>query len=444
MAEHPVLHRHQIGAATVLTLPEPSLPIVRFALVSRRGSLADPAGKAGRARVMMELLLRGTQSKSREVWNQELERLGSQIFAQVANELVLFHGVALKKNLAPTLELLAEALLTPALDDAEREGFVDELVDSLRYERDSDEALVDIFWRRVLHPGHPLRHRPTGEPAELLTLNADDMGAAYRAHWRDGELIAAMAGDVTEAEAREAVAPLLTSLGTGAGPLFTLPALPEPVGLDVLVVDKPERTQVQLCVGRCAASGFAPDAHAFWLGTVAFGGTFTSKLTREVRDVRGWSYTAHVEYARKRPFPSSMAIRSAPAAADAVACLALELDLYRELAKGELEAGAVDFARSYLLNRYPLEMATPTDLLLPAVRNELLGLEPDELFSMQDRLRALSADEVSAALRRHLHPTQVAVVLVATATAIVPELRARFPEAKIAVVPYCDGLPEGD
>lgn len=210
-----------------------------------------------------------------------------------------------------------------------------------------------------------------------------------------------MTGDITADEACRSVAPLIARLGSGAGPRLVLPVVPEPDGLEILVVDKPERTQVQLCLGRSAARGIDPDTNAFWLGAVAFGGTFTSKFTREVRDVRGWSYSAHVEYARKRPYPSPMVMRSAPATVDAVACLALELELYGDFARGLLEPGAVEFARSYLLNRYPLEVATASDLLLPAVRNELLGLDPNELFALPERLRAVTIEAVGTALTHH-------------------------------------------
>lgn len=169
MVDHPLVLRHAVGEATVLTLPEPSLPLVRFALVLRQGSLVDPTGKAGRARLMVELLLRGTRSKSRSAWNRELERLGSQVGATVTNELTLLHGITLKRNLAATIDLVSEALLTPALADEECEGLVRELVDSLRCERDSDDALADLFWRRALYPDHPLARRPAGEPGELST-----------------------------------------------------------------------------------------------------------------------------------------------------------------------------------------------------------------------------------------------------------------------------------
>jgi zinc protease len=440
MRERPLLSRHEVGGATLLTVPEPSLPVVRFSFVLRHGSLVDPPGKSGSTRIMLELLLRGTRRRSREAWNGAVERLGSQVGATVASELLLVHGVALKRNLAATLELVAEALLEPAFDDRQREDLIAELIEYLRSERDEDDSLVEVFWRRALYPGHPLWRRPAGEPAELVGLTADDVRASYAQQWRGGDLIVALAGDVAPDEARAAVAPIISGLPPRGVPPVAVPPAPELEGLRILVVDKPERTQVQINLGRSAASGCDPDVYPFWLGVTAFGGTFTSRFTREVRDVRGWSYTASAEFGRRRPFASPLALRTAPAAQDAVDCLALELDLYRELAEGRLEPGAVEFARSHLLNRYPLEVATAADLLLPAVRNELLGLAPEELFAVPERLEAVSEAQVQEALRHHLHPERVAVVMVATAASLVPALERRFPRARVDTVDYREGL----
>jgi zinc protease len=440
MPERPLVHRQALDRAVLLTIPEPSVPIVRFSLVLRQGALADPEGKAGLTRVMLELLLRGTRRRGRVEWNRALERLGSQVGVTVASDLALVHGITLARNLAATLELVAEALAEPTLAGVEREDLVAELVEFLRSERDDDEALVDLFWRRALYPGHPMARRPSGESADLLGLGDADVQASYDARWRTGDLVLAVAGDLTPERARAALAPIVARFAADPVPAAPLPAFPEPAGLHILVVDKPERTQVQAALGRSAAAGVDPDIIAFWLGVTAFGGTFTSRFTREVRDVRGWSYIAQAEFARRRAFRGPVVMRTAPSRTDVVDCLELEVQLFGELARGDLDDGAVEFARSYLLNRYPLEISTAADLLLPAVRNELLGFPPDELLRVPERLAAVTQDDVRASLRRHLDPERLVAVLVATADTLVPELERRFPAAHVEVVDYREGL----
>jgi len=434
----PTLERTTVSGATLLLLPDTSLPLVRFAIGLRQGALIDPAGRAGRGHVMLELLSRGTEVHDRRTWNALLERQGTQVGATMASDLGLVHGVALARYFEPSVALLTEALLRPAFSESERVDLIGELGEQLVAERDDDEALLEVFWRRALYPGHPLWRRPSGEPDDLARLTAEDMTSAHRVHLNRADLIIACSGDLTLEEVERLFAPLLAGLAAGPLAAPSLPAFVQPSGLEVWVVDKPARTQAQLAVGRLALAGGHPDVYPFWLGTTAFGGTFTSELTQEVRDVRGWSYSAYAEFARRRPYLAPLALKTAPALGDAVACLALELELYARLARGELRPGAIEFARSYLLNRYPLEVASPADLLLPAVRNELLGLGADELFRVPERLAALTPEEVTLALRRHLAPDAVLAVMVATADKVVDDLRARLPAAVVRVVDFAD------
>ena len=63
-------------------------------------------------------------------------------------------------------------------------------------------------------------------------------------------------------------------------------------GRRLLVVDKPERTQTQILVGTMGTSAHDDDHVPMVVGNAVFGGTFTSRLMKEIRSKRGWSYGA--------------------------------------------------------------------------------------------------------------------------------------------------------
>ena len=63
-------------------------------------------------------------------------------------------------------------------------------------------------------------------------------------------------------------------------------------GRRLLVVDKPERTQTQILVGTLGTSPHDDDHVPLVVGNAVFGGTFTSRLMKEIRSKRGWSYGA--------------------------------------------------------------------------------------------------------------------------------------------------------
>ncbi len=435
----PKVSRATLRGAVVLTVEEHSLPVVRFVIALRRGSAVDPEGQSGALRAMMELMLRGTDSKSRERFNAELEELGSSFNAVPGSEAAYFRGVALKRNLGATVNLIAEALSAPAFDAEEHAALIDEMVQALASDRDDDDTVAELFLRRAFYKGHPLQRSPLGEAPQVAKL---DMEALRRLHANRvvaSDIIVAFAGDITPDESLQAANVIVEKLpaGTAPSPLgASLPALPEPKGLRIVVADKPDRAQVQLRVANPGLAGVHPDTLALWLGIVAFGGTFTSPLTQEVRDVRGWSYVAHADFSRRQVLPSPIVLRSVPPKENAVDCLALEIELMDKLAQGQLPQAVLERSRSYMLGRYPFEVATAADMLNPVLRCELLGEPATEIFATPSRIEALSDAQVRAALIKHLQPANLTVAMVSTAADIRDELARKLPAATIEVVDF--------
>ena len=435
--------RQTVAGATLLTVRDVTFPLVRFTVALRVGALTDPAHERGALAMLLPLLLRGTRRRDRSTFNAALEALGSAVDAVVGHELACLSGTCLAAHLPATLALLTEALTEPALAASELEPLCAEAVQSLLSERDDDDALADLFLRQALYPNHPLYYAATGTVASLGQLTQGSMQRAL-GHFRVERLIVAMAGDVTPETAAELVRPLLDMFAQRGGATLTapaLPALPRAAGPTIIIVDKPERTQVQLRVARPGLAAGHADIDAFWLGVNAFGGTFTSPLTREVRDVRGWSYFAHANFRRRGLFASPVVLRSAPALADALDCLALELDMFAALARGEADPESIVMARDYLLGRVPFNQATAFDVIGPAVLLDILGLPATALWDLPERLAAIDLADVPHVMGKHLAGTHPVTVMVAPARAVEAQVRARFAAAQVHVVPFDDGIP---
>jgi len=432
--------REEFAGGTIITIRDASLPVVRWVAAAPGGSSLDPLGKSGTLSMTMDLMLRGTQDKARETFSQHLEGLGSSLSALGGNELAMIRGLSLKRNLDETLGLMREVMLEPELSQAEFEILRDETIDDIVSIPDDDGGLCGVFWRRAIYGDHPLSRMPTGEIHELLNLELKDVQAMHADVFLSGRLLWVFSGDITPAESRAAVESIY-SIQTPREYL-QIPAQPVPSRdtPHIVVVDKPERVQVQLRVGHMVVSGQHKDVDPLWLGSTAFGGTFTSPLTHEIREVRGWSYFAASEFRRQRRNPSPMVMHSAPAHGDLVDCLKLEWELFTGLADGELAHDDIERARQYILGRYPLSIATASDRMVPALYLELLGKPAHDIFALPRRIEKLEATVVGQAMNKHLDPSKLLVVMVATAKDVVDDLRTQFADATIEVRDYREGL----
>ncbi|MEM6533159.1 MAG: insulinase family protein [Myxococcota bacterium] len=387
-------------------VPDDTLPMCRFAVVFNGGGASDPAGASGAHRAMSELVLRGTESLRRDAFHARLERYGSMLYAQTFDDALVFRGSCLSRHLAATLDLLAEALCTPALDQREAGTLLDEIRDGLEASRDDDEHVAALWSRRALFRGTPYATSAAGEVGELDRITVDGLRAVHRRRILEGGFSVVAVGSFE----REHFFRFVERLGARSLAPPTPMSFPDPVRPRVVLVHQPEREQVQLRIGRLTLEPGDPELLAFWLASTAFAGTFTSPFCQQVREQRGLSYTAHVQFSSYRSQRAPWVLHSAPSLADVVECLTLELDLYRGAADG-LSDSVIEFARGYLLNRHPLSIASANDLLYPLVRLALLQRAPSWIASIPSALAAIDCESARDALRRHLDPDRFVVTL---------------------------------
>ena len=431
--------RVEVGESVALLVPDPSLPMVRFAFALRYGAWADPQGRSGATLVLLELMSRGTRGKSRLAFYDALEGMGSSLSVTVGDEVAVVRGVCLKRFLEPTMELLLELLTEPALDPSELSLLIEECQEELRNDRDDDDELAAYFLRRELCRDHIMGRDPAGTVASLGEFTREELAELFTRRFHPAHHVWFFGGDLD----REVVLHTVERAGEvlGGEPFELKPSpLEAPAGPRILLVDKPDRSQVQTRIAVPTPSASMEDSALLWLGAVAFGGTFTSPFTREVRDVRGWSYFASAGYRRRRRNTASWVLSAATGTEDVVDCLELQLSMFNQLAKEGSPLEEIERARSYLLNRYPFTIATPAEMLLPVLQNELLSQPASEIYDFAERLKSFEATGVQDAVVRNLAPERYVGVLVGTASLLEDDLRRRFPNADITVVDYKDGL----
>jgi zinc protease len=202
------------------------------------------------------------------------------------------------------------------------------------------------------------------------------------------------------------------------------------------VVDKPERTQTQILVGTLGTSPHDADHVPLVVSTAVFGGTFTSRLMREVRSKRGWSYGASARTAidRRR---QAWVMWTFPAATDAAPCLELTVRLIETWVNAGVTPREASFIGRYLVRSHAFDVDTAAKRLHQALDVELLGLPGDYYSHWIDRVRAVTPDAANAAIKNRIHPENLLAVVVGTASQVLEPLRAALPGlTEASVVPF--------
>jgi zinc protease len=203
----------------------------------------------------------------------------------------------------------------------------------------------------------------------------------------------------------------------------------------LVIVDKPERTQTQIQIGRLGTHPHDPDHTALLVGNAVFGGTFTARLMRAVRSERGWSYGASSRLAIDR-IREAFTIWTFPAAADAVPCIALELALLESWIEEGIREDELAFAKSYLVKSHAFSVDTADKRVEQAVDVWLYDLPSDYFSGYTRKIDAINLADVNSALKRRLSAKDLVITVLATESEIGEGLRSLPELQSVRVVPF--------
>ncbi|MBU7600329.1 insulinase family protein [Streptomyces sp. P38-E01] len=414
-----LLHCHRPGQQVIAVEVQLTAPLE-----------AEPAGLDGVATIMARALSEGTAKHDAEQFAAELERCGATLDAGADHAGVRVSLEVPVSRLPQALELLADALRTPAFTEAEVERTVANRLDEIPHELANPARRAAIALSDALYPAGARISRPRqGTEETVARIDAGAVRAFYDAHVRPSTATVVAVGDFTGLDPEALIAEALGGWqGTAAESYALTPITADDSGR-VVIVDRPGAVQTQLLLGRIGA-----DRHdAVWgaqvLGIYCLGGTLTSRLDRVLREEKGYTYgvRAYSHVLRSAQDGSGAALLGIAGSVATEVTGAALTDLWqvlRTLAAEGLTEEERDFAVQNLVGVAPLRFETAAAVagtLADQVEQEL----PDDFQgNLYARLVETGTVEATAAVVNAFPVDRLVTVLVGDAEKIGEEVRA--------------------
>jgi zinc protease len=412
------------------------LPLVELRHIFLSGTVCEPPEIAGVGRIALRWLRRGAAGRDRRGLDEAIDRIAAIISVQASPDYYTIHLRMLRRYLDRANDLLAQILLQPILDDGELERLKRETIAEIITSRDDDRYLASRAMRAAIYAGHPYGIPSRGSLETVARITREDVLGFLKVHLVQSHVLVGASGDIDQPTLAATLDHTIGKLPDRPGPVIDLqPATPHR-GLKVVLVDKPERLQTQIHIGHLGPPIHDPQDLPLRVALTAFGGTFTSRLMREVRVERGWSYGAYASLGRGR-VPEILDYWFFPALKDAVPCIELVKGLHSELKHQGLPEEEVLFARDYMAKSMALQQDTASARLTLLLRQEIFGLPSDYYATLADRLRQVTPAQATQATADHLNDQDLVIAMTCTADQIMEPLRnALGDEAEITVIPY--------
>lgn len=397
----------------VVVVPTSRLPLVDFRLVARAGSVDDPAGREGLARLTSELLTQGAGKRSARQVADDIEFVGGSLNASAGAEQLVVSGEVLKKDLALGLELFRDVIVSPAFGAEDFERKKAETIGQIASDRSEPSVIADNAMAQWFWADSPLAHPAVGREASLRGLTRDDVVRFQREHITPERSVLVVVGDV---EPASLVASLKTAFAgwkpSGAAPAADPygPAAAQH-GRQVRIINKPEATQTQIRMMCPAVPRNHPDWYAIQVANTICGAGFTSRLVNSIRVEQGLTYSIGSGFRMNRAagafrittFTKNETLRKI---IDAVF-----VEVQKLVDEGPTDA-EYDKSRNYLKGQFPLGLQSPDELAGEIANAEFFNLPQDFIASYPARISAVTKDDVKRVLKTYFCTQDVKVLVV--------------------------------
>ena len=280
------------NGASLWVIPNPTLPIFSLVVTVPGGSTLDPAGKEGTASLAMEMLRRGAGSRDAEAFAAETGRRGLSIETGTGPDgsSIVLSGTT--EQLEVGLDLVADMILRPKLPAPElkkaRELFVTSLQQNLSEPGwVAARTATSLWWG----PSHPYGRPADGTQAGLKKVGMGDIKKWHKAAWVSGGSKITVSGAVDAAGIQAQVEQRLGAPWKVKAPVAT--SVPAPAmhrAEPIYLVDSPGSAQTGFYLVFPGLKAGHPQAPPARMGTIALGGTFTSRLNALLREKKGYTY----------------------------------------------------------------------------------------------------------------------------------------------------------
>ncbi|UCC57426.1 MAG: insulinase family protein [Gammaproteobacteria bacterium] len=395
----------------VYFVPAPELPMVDIRILFAAGSAHDN-GQPGLANLTNGLLDEGAAGLSANDIADQLEGLGANLSTGALRDSawVSLRSLSYPTHLEPAVDLMSKVISEADFNQRDFERERERKLVALRLSEQQPSSIADYRFFEAVYGDHPYAARPIGTAESLQEISLEDVRTYYQKYYVAHNAIIAIVGDVDRKGAERLADRLTEKLRAGKAAARTPVVPPLEEAAEQRIHHPSKQTTVR--IGAPGMRRGDPDYFPLYVGNhILGGGGLVSRLFIEVRDKRGLSYGVNsyfVPMAQDGPYTFGLQTRN-----DQVD---EALDVMRSILKEFHDKGPTDAeltaAKKNITGGFPLRIDSNSKIAEYIGMIGFYNLPLDYLDTFNDRIMAVSREQITDAFQRRVHPDKMMTIIV--------------------------------
>lgn len=397
------------GGIKAWLVEDHSIPFTALEFRFLGGALLDPEGKNGVAYMMSGMLEEGAGDMDARAFAARSEALAVEFDFDGYRDEVSISARFLTENRDEAIEHLRLAIQEPRFDDDAIERVRRQILSIISSDQKDPDEIAATTFSAMAFPDHPYGDRREGTLETISQLSREDLLEAHQNLLTRDRVFVGASGDITSEELGVLLDTLFGELPEFGASMPEKPSYALEGGLTVVPFTTPQS------VARFGHKGLErddPDFFAAYVMNEILGGAgFNSRLMEEVREKRGLTYGIGSFLVPLQQAELYLGQFSSDNGRIADAITVVQ-DVWADFAANGVSEEELEAAKVYLTGAYPLRFDGNGRIANILVGMQIDNLGLDYIPTRNDKVRAVTVDDIKRVADRLLKPEDLHFVVV--------------------------------
>ena len=390
-----------------------SLPMIHIDLMIHAGTFSEPAKMAGLAQATSYLPSQGTSTRHATRIAEEIDFIGAKLRNDSQEDASYLSLTILKKHLAEGLEIFNDLLLNPSFPKEELERWQKRTIASIAQEKADPSIVASRKFKNFAFGDYPYGNIITENT--INTITQDEVKNYFYELYRPNNSVLVIVGDVDATIIADDMEKLLAQWENKSVPSSPASVPSSTPGYAIQFINKADSNQAQIRFGYISISRNSPDYYPVVLiNYVLGGGGFSSRLMKEIRSVKGYTYGINSNfnlYKHSGLFAISTFTKNENVP-DMIKEIINQLKLLKE--KGITDEELKN-AKSYYKGSFVRRFERPERIADQILDTELYGLGDEYLDTYRSKIDEVTPQQIEKVIEKLILTDRANIVIVGKA-----------------------------
>ncbi|GAB3302503.1 M16 family metallopeptidase [Hymenobacter tenuis] len=406
-------------------VPYGQVPKVTMMVSIQAGNVHEAADQVGVADLVGRLMNEGTTTLNATQLADKVARMGGSLNISVGQDQTNIWASCLSEYAPQLAMLLDDVVQHPALPASELPRIKSDFKRQMNLARAQPGTQARQKFTAALYGNHPYgRPLPTDAAIDALTL--EQVKAFYQSQYGAQRTSVYVAGKFDQAALRDAITRSWSDWAKGPVPHIEIAKAQ--IRPDVITLDRPSAPQSTIVIGMPVVDPSHPDYMKVRVMNSLLGGSFGSRITRNIREDKGYTYSPYsfVETHYRAGNWSQNADVTTQETGNSLKEIVYEIE---RLQKTPPTPEELEGIQNYESGLFVLRNSTPSGIIGQLNTLDLHGLPDSYLTEQVKNINAVTPQQVSETARKYVRPEAMTIVVVGDKKIIDPQIK-KFKESR--------------